>query len=432
MKKIGFWTALSLVIGNIIGVGIFTTTGYVANRINNPHLILWVWAAGSVYALSGAVVYGFLAKQMPYRGGDYYYLKEYLPSYFSFLFGWSGLFITYTGSIAALAIGAASYLNVLAPMLHLGTSIFFLDGIKIAAIVLVLIFTIINILGIRSGGQTQVYLTFLILVLLIGFIVFGYFAGARVLQPAAQTFSAGQTSLFFSSLAAVLFTYMGWTTIVYIADEVENPRKNIPLALVSGVSVIALLYMGINYIFLSTLPASELAGQINVATLVADKLWGVLGAQIIAGMILIAILSSLNSTVLSGPRIYQAMAADGFLWNKLRNEHKKYNTPAVALWVQGGWSVLLLLSGTFEQLLTMVVAVILMFSILTTIVVIRILFSEQQKKKVFLWIITFLYLLLCLLIFFNILTYQFIPTITGILILSPSIPIYIWQRKSMA
>lgn len=432
MKKIGFWTALSLVIGNIIGVGIFTTTGYVANRIDNPYLILWVWAVGAVYALSGAVVYSLLAKLMPHRGGDYYYLKEYLPPYFSFLFGWSGLFITYTGSIAALAIGAASYLNDLAPLLHLNASFFFVDGIKIAAIVLVLIFTIINISGIRSGGQTQFYLTFIIFVLLIGFIVLGYFAGARELQPAVLPLSTGQVSLFFSSLAAVLFTYMGWTTIVYIADEVENPRKNIPLALITGVSVIALLYMGINYIFLSILPASELAGQINVATLVADKLWGAQGAQIIAGMILIAILSSLNSTVLSGPRIYQAMAADGFLWNKLSDEHKKYNTPAVALWIQGGWSVLLLLSGTFDQLLTMVVAVILMFSILTAIVAIKILLTGQFKKKALLWITTLTYLLLCLMIFLNILTTQFIPTITGILILTPSIPIYIWQRKSMA
>ncbi len=428
MKKIGFWTALSLVAGNIIGVGIFTTTGYAASRISDPKMILWVWATGALYAISGATVYAFLAKKMPYSGGDYRYLKEYLPSYFPFLFGWSGLFVTYTGSIAALAIGAASYLNVLAPILHLNGSFLFMDGVTIAAILFVLLFTVINVLGIRSGGKTQIALTLLIFLLIIGFIIAGYFSGAQHLQPAAADSVTGFTP-FFAALAAVLFTYMGWTTVVYIAGEVKNPRRNIPLALGIGVLLTAVLYMGINFIFLSVLPVSEAAGQINVAALTAQKLWGTGAASLTSAMILIAILSSMNSTVLSGPRIYQVMAADGFLWKKLQTKHKKYKTPSTALWIQGGWSVLLILSGTFDQLLTMVVAVILFFSILTAGIAVKILWQGQEKRRVLLWSGTAVYITMCLLILSTILQTHFLSTLSGILILSPSVPVYLWQRK---
>lgn len=429
MKKIGFWTALALVVGNIIGVGIFTTTGYVTTYVQNPTLVLWVWFTGSLYALSGAVVYGFLAQLMPHRGGDYVYLKKYFPPYFSFLFGWSGLFITYTGSIAALAIGAATYLNDFLPFLQLETNLLWIDGLKLSAIFLVLLFTLINVRGIRSGGKTQFILTLFVFLLLLGFVVLGYFSGSGIDSIQTRSISLVSSGSFISALAAVLFTYMGWTTVVYIADEIKNPRRNIPLALLSGVGVIALLYMGINYIFIRTLPISQLAGQINVATLVAQEIWGSGSARLIAGIILIAILSSLNSTVLSGPRIYQVMAADGFLWKKLKTEHPQFNTPYWALWIQGGWSVLLLLSGTFEQLLTMVVAVILLFSILTTIVAVKILISESVRKKLFLWIAVLFYLLLCSVIFVNILYTQLYATLAGILILSPSVPVYFWQRK---
>ena len=432
MKKIGFWTALSLVIGNIIGVGIFTTTGYTASRIGDPQMILWVWAAGALYALSGAMVYGFLAKRMPYSGGDYRYLKEYLPSYFPFLFGWSGLFVTYTGSIAALAIGAASYLDILVPILHLSGSFLFIDGFKIAAIIFVLIFTVINVLGIRSGGKTQITLTLLIFLLILGFIIAGYLSGAQHLLSAGTSVLVKEFSPFLSALAAVLFTYMGWTTVVYIAEEVQNPRRNIPLALGIGVLLTALLYMGINFIFLSTLPVSEAAGQINVAALSAQKLWGAGVAGLTSAMILIAILSSMNSTILSGPRIFQVMAADGFLWKKLQTEHNKYKTPSTALWIQGFWSVLLLLSGTFDQLLTMVVAVILFFSILTAGIAVKILWRERERFQLLLWAGTVIYIAMCLLIFSTILWTQFLTTLAGVLILSPSIPVYLWQRKRSA
>ncbi len=437
MKKIGFWTAISLVVGNILGVGIFTTMGYLTNYIHNPYHILLAWLTGAVYAFSGSKVYGLLAQKMPYRGGDYVYLKKHFHPYFSYLFGWSGLFITYTGSIAALGIGAAHYFNELVPCFNLAYEFFSfellgftigLDGFKLFGIMIILLFTHLNYLGIRTGGVTQNVLTGSIVTMMLLFILFGYFSGADQLIPIASDSMTTELSNFFTALVAVLFTFMGWTTIVYIANEIENAERVIPKALVTGTLAVVVLYMAINYVFLSTFPARELTDVINAASKVAGKLWGIEAKLMVAAMILVAILSSLNSTVLSGPRIYQAMAADGYLWQELARMHKRYDTPYHALWAQGLWSGVLLFSGTFNQLLTIVVAAILLFSIFSAIVSLKILISDRIQG-IALWIYNIIYLFLCAIILINILINQFLESLIGFLILSISLPFYFYQSK---
>lgn len=435
MKKIGFWTALALVIGNIIGAGIFTTTGYLADKITNPKIFLAAWLIGGLYAVCGAFVYGLLARKMPFNGGDYVYLKESFHPYFAYLFGWSGLFITYTGSIAALAIGAAHYCNDLIPQFNLQTILWevnvfqiniYLDGIRLTAFLLILIFTYINYLGIRSGGGTQFLLTTAIVLLLAGFMAAGFFAGAHSPIVPEQSISAGLTT-FFSALPAILFTYMGWTTVVYIAGEVKQPGKTIPIALISGVVIVTALYFGLNYVFLSTAAASEFAGQVNVTSQVADKLWGSGASKFVAAMIVVAILSSLNSTILSGPRIYQTMAKDKYLWKNLGKLHDKYETPHTALWIQAGWSIALLFSGTFNELLTMVVAAILVFSILTAFAAVKIMVRESFK--IWYWIAVVTYIILCFLVLLSILIENSTESFWGFLLLLVSLPFYLLQRQ---
>ncbi|MGD9487932.1 MAG: APC family permease [Calditrichaceae bacterium] len=432
-KKIGFWTALALTIGNIIGVGIFTTTGYLAGKIQNPYFILLAWGVGAVYAYTGAKTYGILAGHMPYQGGDYAYFKEHYHPYFSYLFGWSAIFITYTGSIAALGIGSAHYLNDVFPNLGLNYSIFSigisgdyffsLDGFKIAGILSIIILTYLNYLGIQTGGRTQIVLTAAIVFLMITFIFIGLIDGATgfVNNPEAEVYPSWNS--FSVGLVAVLFTYMGWTTVNYIANEVESPKKIIPKALITGIIVVVAVYLGINYVFLSVLSPAELSDKINSASLVAGKLWGPQATKAIAAMILIAILSSLNSTVLSGPRIYQAMSRDGYLWSGLVKEHKKYASPAAALWTQCVWSIVLMLSGTFNQLLTIVVAAILLFSIMSGTISFKIMLYSAKLKLGAVISVT-IYLLLCALILFNILYSNFIESLIGLIILLVSYPFY--------
>ena len=439
MKKIGFWTTLALVVGNIIGAGIFTTSGVLAQKISNPFIFLLAWLVGGVYALSGAVVYGLLSKEMPESGGDYIYLKNTYPPYFAYLFGWSGLFITYTGSIAALAVGAGHYFNDLFPLIDFKANIWQVDlfvtsisinGIRIIALLLIVLFTYINHIGIRTGGGVQFVLSTFILLLMIGFVGAGFVSGAKelILPDQIPLTGAGK---FFAALPAVLFTYMGWTTAVYIAGEVEQPGKTIPLALIVGVLMVTVIYFAMNYIFISTVSVSDLAGQVDVVNLVSAKLWGDKISGFVSLMIIVAILSSLNSTILSGPRIYQRMAADNLLWNKARRLHQKYQTPHYALWIQAAWSIVLLLSGTFNELLTMVVAAILVFSILSAIVALKIMFGSSFN--IWEWIAAITYICLCFLVLLSILAEHGKGSLWGALLLLVSLPFYFLQtRRSRA
>ena len=440
-QTIGFWTALALVVGNILGVGIFTTTGYLANYVSNPLLILLAWLIGALYAYTGANVYGFLAAEMPYRGGDYVYLKKYYPPYFAYLFGWSALFITYTGSIAALAIGGAYYLNDIFTCCDLTRSLFAfnvwsmdigLDGIKLTATLLVVFFTYINYLGLKTGGKTQIALTVFIVVFMVIYIVGTLVSSSALVLRTNATPTPQTVQGFFAGLAAVLFTYMGWTTIVYIANEVRVPRKTIPRALAVGIFIVVVLYMAINFAFLTVFSPAEFSNTINVASQVAFNLWGSGAGRLIALMILTAILSSLNSTVLSGPHIYQAMAQDHFLWSTLKKMHPRHGTPSTALWVQCAWSLVLLFSGTFNQILTLVVAAILLFSILTAFSAVRLIREKLKKGLVEARLHiphVFVYIVLCLLVLIYILAENPLESLYGFALLALSWPFYFIRKR---
>ena len=427
---------MALVVGNILGVGIFTTTGYLAHYVNSPCWILLAWVIGAVYAYTGANVYGLLATAMPYRGGDYVYLKKYYPPYIAYLFGWSALFITYTGSIAALSIGGAYYLNDIFIGYDFTQTLFHfriwgiaggLDGIKLAAALLVLFFTYINYLGLKTGGKTQIALTSFIILFMAAYILATLSSAPAAMLKMVPAAGSQTVRGFFAGLAAVLFTYMGWTTIVYIANEVKAPAKNIPRALAWGIIIVVALYLSINYAFLTVFSPSELGNEINVASQVAFKLWGSGVGRLIALMILTAVLSSLNSTVLSGPHIYQAMAQDHFLWSKLKKIHPRYGTPSTALRVQCVWSLVLLFSGTFNQILTLVVAAILLFSILTAFSAVRLIINQLKigitTVRIHIPHVT-VYIILCGLVLFYIMLENPLESLYGFALLALSWPFY--------
>ncbi len=430
ITKIGFWRASSLIVGNILGVGIFTTAGVVAQHLVDPVLILLAWLVGGMYALSGGMVYGFLARHMPFKGGDYIYLKQNFSPFWAYLFGWSALFITYTGSIAALAIGAAHYLNGAFTAGPLESFAFAgISGIELTAVAMILGLTYLNYLGLRTGSGAQLGFTLLIVFAIVGFIVSVQMkSGAGLILPSgvAPEYPA---KAFLTALPAVFFTYMGWTTVVYLADEVIQPRRTIPRALIFGTGIVILLYIGLNVTFLNALKVEEFAGRLNVVSLIAGKLWGSSAQLIVSVMILSAILSSLNSTVLSGPHIYQAMARDGYMFKAMGKRHVKYGTPAGALWLQAGWAILLLFSGTFEQLLQWVVAAILLFSVMADVVAAKIFFSRKEEQTLRNGMSILSYGLLSSVTLVYILLSQTIPSLIGFLLLSLSLPFYWLQRK---
>ena len=436
-NKIGFKATLSLVIGNIIGVGIFTTTGYVANFLDSSFLIFLLWVLGGIYAISGAVVYGILAKEYPLSGGDFQYLKSEIHPVLGYMFGWSALTVTYTGSIAALAIGAAYYFNSVFDiniLNEISFDLFLFDwqiifnNEKIIAIVLVLIFSWINFRGLKISTNYQSILTALIVAFIFVFSISGIISVNTSELFSSTVSNSIDINNFLTAFIAVIFTFIGWTSAVYIAEEIEKPRQFIPKSLIYGVVIVTSLYLLINFLYLYALPVSELKNTINVATLVSENLWGASIATAVSFFIFIAVLSTLNSSILSGSRIYMAMSREGYLFGKFADNHDRFNTPYKAIFIQAIWSILLIFSGSFNQLLSFVVFVIMIFSTLAGMMSIKIYFRHKLNKQ-YILILSIIYTLICLLVSFNTLINQFVESFIGLILIFVSFLFYLIEKK---
>jgi APA family basic amino acid/polyamine antiporter len=423
----GLWAALALVIGNIVGVGIFTTSGYLASHLPDATFIMLAWILGGVYAYSGARVYGVLVAEYPLTGGDYQYLSRMMHPAAGYLFAWSAFFVTYTGSIAALAIGAAHYLFAAAGISD-GLLLGLISRLEVAAILLIILFTLLNYRGIPMSARVQVILTALIVVLLLGFATSGMLNPRLEIsalldqrRSSAVTFSG-----FLNSLIAVFFTYMGWTTVVYVAGELRDSASMIPRALRIGVPVVIVLYVLTNMMYLLTVPMEEAANTVNIATAAAAQLWGSGGAVIVSGFIFIAILSSLNSAILSGPGINLAFGRDGFGAGFTARLHPRYNSAARALLLQAAWSVILVVSGSFNQLLSFVMSVVMLFSVLAGVLSLRILSQKGGTVHQIIW--AWVYTVLCGVILLNTLFNQMDEALIGIGITLLGVPFYLWEK----
>ena len=441
MKKLGFIAALSLVVGNIIGVGIFTTTGYMTSYLQNPLVILLAWFVGALYALSGARVYAILSGAYPLSGGDFQYLKHELHPLAAYLFGWSALFVTYSGSIAALSIAAAHYLNALLAIPAFERTFQLLDlhwmtittsSPKLIAIGFIVVFSWINYRGIYLSGLYQVTLTAGIFLLLL------LFSGIGLLSPVADFgffLNTPQSdfliSNFLIALVAVIFSYSGWTAAIYVAEEIKQPDVMVPRALQTGVILVGGIYLLINLTYLVALPVAEMRQVINIASQVFERLWGMQGAMIVSFIILIAVLSSLNSTILSGPRIYMAMGREGYLAGMTTQLHPRFDTPYKAIYLQMAWSIILVLSGSFNELLNFVIFVIVGFSLLAGLMAWKVIRRMASWSVLNVTAIGF-YTLFCLIVMLNIFFEKPTESLTGFLLVLLALPLYFFETKRNA
>ena len=424
--------------GNIIGVGIFTTTGFISQYLDSPLYIMLAWLIGAIYALSGAKVYGILAAEYPFSGGDYQYLARALHPLAGYLFGWAAFFVTYSGSIAALGIASAYYLNgifnfsgfeTVYSLLTIGSFEFNISYSKILAICFIILFSGISYRGILLSGTFQIVLTAAIFSLLIIFSItgsFSYAADYSLLQVESEL--GFSLSGFLTSLIAVLFSYIGWTTAVYVAEEIKEAKTVLPSALRLGVILVGFIYLWINLVYLIALPIPEMQDVINIATPVFDTLWGTGGGVIISAIILVAVFSSLNSTILSGPRIYMAMGRDGYFLGLTKDLHPKFNSPHRAIIFQAIWSIILVLSGSFNQLLSFVIFIIVAFSLMASFISFKIVLKNKDISFAAISGITF-YGLFCLAIMGNTLIEKPVESIIGIILISIAFPFYYFDKK---
>ena len=365
-RQLGLFDSTMMVIGIVIGSGIFMTTGLMADALPSASLILIVWLLGGLQMLAGALTYAELGAAMPKAGGQYVYLREAYGSLPAFLFGWVAFIAYLTGTNAAIAVAVAEHLGSFYPSISthnivIGFDYFSISGGQIFAISLILILSFINYLGILFGKWIQNVFT----ILKIGSILFFALAGLFISTGNHIDFSINPTSMSIGSiltgmgiaLVAVTWTVGGWEYVTFAAGEIKNPKKNLPLALIIGTALILVLYIMINIAYLKVLPMDSLIGELKVGEATAKSLYGpgIAGAFVV--VVIISMFGSLNGNILVGPRISYAMAKDKLFFSKAADVHPKFHTPGNAIMIQGFWASVLALSGTFEEIITLVVFV---------------------------------------------------------------------------
>ena len=363
VRRLGLFDATMIVMGGIIGSGIFINPYVVARQVNTPFLILGVWALGGLIALAAAFIWAELAALRPEVGGQYAYLREAFHPSVAFLYGWALLLVIQTGGMAAVAVTFARYFVELS---HVTIPDWSVAVLALASL------TVINCLGVRSGSTVQSVLMVLKIIAILALIVFGLLLAGPSRAPATQTsgllgqpFSFDLLTAVGAAMVPVLFAYGGWQTASFVAGEIREPKKNLPRGLIIGVSGVVVLYLAVNFVCLRGLGASGLAATTTPASDIMRLALGEAGARAIAAGIAISTLGFLSQGMLTAPRVYFAMAEDGLFFKAVGQLHPKTRVPIVAIALQGLLAIVIALSGRYEQILNYVVSVDFIFFGLT-------------------------------------------------------------------
>jgi APA family basic amino acid/polyamine antiporter len=361
--RLGLFDATMIVMGGIVGSGIFINPSVVARSVRTPALILGAWALGGVIALAGAFIYAELAARLPAVGGQYAYIREAYHPALAFLYGWVLLLVIQTGGMAAVAVTFARYF---AELTHARVP----DGV-IATLALALL-AIINCLGVRPGSTVQSALMVLKILAIAALVGFGswFIFHAPGPAPAAPALLDRPVSLDLvtamgAAMVPVLFAFGGWQTANFIAEEVREPKRNLPRALLVGVAGVIVLYVTVNWVCVAALGPAGLAATSTPASAVMRLAFGEKGATLIAVGIVVSTLGFLSQSILTAPRVYFAMAADGLFFRSVAKLHPQSRVPVVAIVLQAAWAIVIAWSGRYEQILSYVVSMDFLFFGLT-------------------------------------------------------------------
>jgi basic amino acid/polyamine antiporter, APA family len=445
LAKLNLTDATLLVMGSVIGSGIFLTTGIIAESLPSAFWILLAWFLGSVISLFGGLTLAELGAMMPEAGGQYIYLRAAYGSLTGFLYGWTTFLVTQTGGIAAMAVGFAEYLSYFVPALGLQHTLFACGGFsissgQIAAALTIALLTVINYFGIRSGSMVQNFFTLLkigaiVVLMLAGFYLL--FSGSAVTDLSSSASLPPVMKLVSGmgvALIAVLWTFDGWYSVNSVASEIKNVRRNLPLSLILGLIFTGILYVLVNVFYVLVLPLPEMRGVVRIGEKATTFLFGEMYGSAMSGLILVSILGCLSATIIFGPRIFFAMARDRLFFKSFARVHPRYHTPNVAIVWQGIWSGLLCLTGSYEQLYTYVIFTSLMFYIACALAIFVLRKKQPQSVRPYrVWgypLVPLLFGLAMLLIAINSLFEKPVESLLGIGLMLIGLPVFLfWKNK---
>jgi basic amino acid/polyamine antiporter, APA family len=362
LRQLGFVSATALVISNMVGTGIFATTGFMAGDLGSARLILLAWFVGAVFALCGALSYSELGINFPSSGGEYVYLTRAFGPTWGFMTGWVSFFAGFSAPIALAALAFADYVGYFFPAfkqanaqftIGSGAFSFKFGGAQLLASALIGAFTILNCFGVGRTAKVQNVLTGTKLVVIASFVILGFIAGSgswdHFSQPAVRTSTVSIPVQFMISLLWVMVGYSGWNAATYVAEELKQPDRTLPLALATGTALVTALYVGLNLIFIYSTPLEQMKGVLAIGSLAASNLFGPQVAGVFAALMAISITSTVNAMVTIGPRVYYAMAKNRAFFKAAATVNPKWHTPVAAIVAQGICAMLMTLTP-FPQL----------------------------------------------------------------------------------
>jgi APA family basic amino acid/polyamine antiporter len=364
LRQLGIGSATALVISNMIGTGILTTSGFLAGQLGSAELVLLIWGVGAVCALAGAFCYSELGVNFPSSGGEYVYLTEAFGPTWGFMTGWISFFAGFSAPVAAAALAFSDYLGHFSADLRLdsarhvigsGSWELRLGAAQILASAIIALFTVINCLGIRRTARVQNVLTSLKILIILTFLIAGFAFGQgsweNFTHPAARTSITPLFAQFFVSLFYIYVAYSGWNAATYVAEELKHPARTLPLSLAYGTALVAALFIGLNVLFIYAVPLESMKGVVAVGALAAQHLFGPAVAGIFAAAMALSLLATVNAEVTIGPRVYYAMAKNGAFFSMAAKVDPRWHTPVIAIVCQGVCAILMTVSPFLNLLL---------------------------------------------------------------------------------
>ena len=486
VKGLGLTSATTLVMGSMIGSGIFIVSAEIARETQSPALLIGAWVITGVMTIIAALSYGELAAMMPRAGGQYVYLREALGPLWGFLYGWTLFLVIQTGTIAAVGVAFGKFLGVFfpsvsssnwiwhiwkVPPIHIGPMTLGnmdvgLNTQNLVGIIIVIVLSLVNIFGVKTGALIQNVFTIAKASALFGFVLVAIFVGRNAYALRANFgqnfwFNAGLGNLHdigggvlvgtLTVLAVAqvgsLFSADAWNNVTFTAGEVKNPSRNLPLSLALGTGIVITLYLACNFIYLNTLPlvgdmhgatildrGIQYAAEDRVGTAVMTQMFSSTGGKLMAIAIMLSTFGCCNGMLMAGARVYYAMAKDGLFFRKVASLHPVHKTPVVSLMLQMVWTCVLCISGSYGQLLDYIVFAVLVFYILTILAIFvlrRTHPTAERPYKAFGYpVLPAIYIVMALFIDVVLLRYKPQYTWPGLIIVLLGIPVYyLWLRR---